>query len=189
MVSSLRQFFTGSKGFVLVSTDEYAPAPAIDGIAIEDASTYPPGWESLSFTSSQSKVSMRVSTGETDGDLWDNLDSFCVQHNYITLNIAQISMSRTVFARTFGAGQWDSAIGAYRSAGVVSPVYRSVLVCFARQEKIMGIYFTRVKVQPGEALLDNPDGYLLSVPLVGYVQEPLEPGSGKFAVYPPRKRA
>lgn len=186
--SALRQLFSGRHGLVLVSTGEHAPAPPIDSIKAGQADTYPQGWEALSSTSAENLIEIALSEGEDDWKKFDDLDNLCVLRQYITLKISQLSMSQAVFQRTFGAGEWDSALGAYRAEGRVSPVYRSVLICFFGREKVMGVYFSRVKLTPGDALASPSRSYFYELPLTGYVQEPAQPG-GKYVIYSPRERA
>lgn len=185
--SALRQLFSGRHGLVLVSTGEYAPAPPIDSIKAGQTDSYPQGWEPLSATSTENLIEIALSEGEDDWKKFDDLDSLCVLRQYVTLKISQLSMSQAVFERTFGAGEWDAALGAYRAEGRVSPAYRSVLICFFGSEKVMGVYFSRVKLTPGDALATLSRSYFDEIPLTGYVQEPTQPG-GKYVIYEPRER-
>lgn len=186
--SALRRLFSGRHGFVLVSTGEYAPAPSIDSIKAGQVDSYPQGWEALSATSSENLIEIALSEGEDDWKKFDALDTLCVLRQYVTLKISQLSMTQAVFQRTFGAGEWDSALGAYRAEGRVSPVYRSVLICFLGQEKVMGVYFSRVKLTPGDSLASLSRSYFYELPLNGYVQEPIDSKASKYAIYAPRER-
>lgn len=185
--SALRQLFSGRHGFVLVSTGEHAPAPSIDSIKAGQMDSYPQGWEALSATSSENLIEIALSEGEDDWKKFDALDTLCMLRQYVTLKISQLSMTQAVFQRTFGAGEWDSVLGAYRAEGRVSPVYRSMLICFFGHEKVMGVYFSRVKLTPGDSLASLSRSYFYELPLTGYVQEPTQPG-GKYAIYGPRER-
>lgn len=188
MDSALQSLFIGRKGFVLISSGEHAPAPIIDGITIGKPDTYPQGWEAISATSTETRISLKISEGETDWAIWDDLDTICARLQYITLGLSQVSMTKEVFGRTFGAGTWDSQLGAYRAEGRVEPVYKSLLVCFFTPKKVMGVYFSRVKLKPGDSLLEVPKDYFVSVPIAGYVQEPVATAGGKYAIYKPRER-
>lgn len=174
--------------FTLISEEEYAPAPRIDGIRIGEPDTYPPGWQEMSSTSSENLVDFSISRDETDWSKFDDLDSLCVSRQYIAVNISQVSMTKETFARTFGSGSWDEALGAYRTDGLFSPSYRSLLFCFFDQGMVMGQYFSRVKFLPGETLLKPSFDYFMEIPISGYVQEPVATAEGKYAIYPPRKR-
>lgn len=182
---SLQSLFSGRKGFVLVSSDEFQQAPPIEGIEAGISATYPPGWGALSATSSKSLIEISLSEGESDWKKFDVLDNLCTARQYISFQLSQLSMEPEVFERTFGAGSWDSTLGAYRADGLFTPIYKSMLICFFGREKIMALYFSRVKLFPGDSLLKAPDGYFMEIPLKGFVQEPFNPG-GKYVVYRPR---
>ncbi|HCN40207.1 hypothetical protein [Rothia sp. (in: high G+C Gram-positive bacteria)] len=185
--AALQSLFLGRKGLVLVSDGEYAVAPVIDGVRAGETGTYPAGWGALSATSSESLVGLTLSQAETDWLKWDDLDDLCTLRQYISLNIQQVSMTREVFARTFGAGEWDAALGAYRAEGRISSAYKSMLVLFMGAKEIMAVYFSRVKIFPGENLLTPSLDYFMTLPLAGFVQEPTT-GAGKYVIYPPRER-
>lgn len=185
--TALQSLFAGRHGLFLVSTGEYAEPPVIDAIRPGQADTYPAGWVGLSATSAESLAELKVSEGETDWAKFDQLDTLCVARQYISLSISQVSMTSEVFERTFGAGSWDPVLGAWRAKGRISPSYRSLLVCFFSQNKVMAAYFSRVKFLPGETLLKPSREYFLEVPLMVYVQEPTQ-ADGKYLLYPPRQR-
>lgn len=187
--SNLQALFSGKKGLVLISENEFASAPSIDLVRPGAVSTYPAGWVALSATSSENLISLDMSQGETDPKKFDDLDTFCVARQYISLGIAQVSMTQEVFTRTFGAGQWDSSLRAYRAEGRISASYRSMLVLFFGPVDVMAVYFSRVKILPGEKIFEVPKGYFMEIPLAGFVQEPAVASEGKYVVYAPRKKA
>lgn len=186
--SALASLFSGRKGMILVSTKDYAEPPVIDSVRPGQVGTYPPGWEPLSATSSQTLISLDLSEDESDSNHFDVLDNLCSRLHYITLKVSQLSMRKQVFARTFGAGSWDENLRAFRAAGEINPSYRSVLVLFFGEKNVMGAYFSRVKLLAGESLLKPSSEYFMECPVIGYVQEPVDARAGKYLLYEPRER-
>ena len=186
--AALQSLFAGRHGFFLISSGEYAEPPVIDHIQAGQPGTYPAGWVGLSATSAETLADLKISESESDWAKFDRLDTLCVTRQYISLSIPQVSMTREVFERSFGAGSWDPVLGAWRAAGKRSLFYRSLLVCFFSNGRVMAVYFARVKFLPGEAMLIPSRTYFLTVPVAGYVQEPLDSKASKYAIYTPRDR-
>lgn len=186
--TSLQSIFAGRHGFFLVSSGEYAEPPLIENVQAGIPETYPAGWIGLSATSAENLAEIKISQGETDWTKFDQLDNLCVRRQYIALSVYQVSMTRETFSRTFGEGAWDSRLGAWCAEGRYSPSYRSLLVCFFSQGKIMAVYFSRVKMAAGEDLLKFSRNYFSEIPVNIFVQEPVIDKASKYVIYAPKKR-
>lgn len=186
--AALQSLFAGRQGLFLVSSGEYADPPVIDRIQAGQPGSYPAGWVGLSATSAENLAEIKITQGETDWMKFDQLDNLCVRRQYIALSVYQVSMTRETFSRTFGEGAWDSILGAWRAEGRYSPSYHSLLVCFFSQEKIMAVYFSRVKMAAGEDLFKISRNYFSEIPINVFVQEPVMEKSSKYVIYAPKKR-